>query len=169
MHFRTFRNYNFHPKLKFFSRYLYKQRLFSYLPRLAKSLQSTPDPILRNNYLLASIELAAGVPLQILLTEESSVVATVSQALQTNEPSVTEPSLELLKTLLAEKNTIFSDHITSLLPVLLKLVHPPSSLPVRQLALQCLFQAGCYPTHLTLPYRTEVKTQQNCSNICNFF
>lgn len=98
-----------------------------------------------------------GVPLQILMTEESSVATTVSQALQTNDPCVAEPSLELLKKLLEEKSSLFSDHVTSLLPVLLKLVHPPSSLPVRRLSLQCLFLAGCYPTHLTLPYRTEVK------------
>lgn len=140
----------------FFFRVLYRQRLFTYFPKLVQMYQTSSENV-KLNYLIALARLIQGLPKHIILTEISSVVILLIQSLQSDKPEILIPSLEILTDLLEDKEKVFADYIQSFVDRLLTLSKFDGYMKIRIHALKCIFFYAFYPTELLLPFKQKVK------------
>lgn len=125
------------------------------MPKLVSTYQTAKEEV-KINYLLASTQLMKGIPKHILLSEISSVAILLVHSLDSEKPQILSLSLDVLTSLLEDKEDILSQHVQSFIEKLLRLSKFKENMKIRINALKCLFFYAFYPTVILLPYKLKV-------------
>lgn len=141
-------------------RLLHKQRVFLCALKIvnkSKEIQTEQ----RYPYLLAVINLLAGVSQSVLSSNIGEVLPLVLESLSQDSPFLIDTALSTLNDLLTQPAFYDSlnDHIQSIIPRLLPLTIHADSMTIRQVAIRCLYNVANLKTELLLPFRVEVLAQ----------
>ncbi|AET40160.1 Met18p Ecym_5405 [Eremothecium cymbalariae DBVPG len=143
-------------------RLLYKQKLFSYVAvKLVDGFKATTDMKIKSNYLTALSLILRNTPADITITYISELLPLLLQALELKNSDVRVSSLQTLMDTIEQNSQLVAQHIHSLVPQLLQLIHQDNynSVTVRLLSLRML-RALTYgiPLNYLLPFKEDIVT-----------
>lgn len=130
-------------------KFLYKQRLFNYcVPIIIERFKSSDD-VTKHNYLMALSHLLRNIPKQVMMGDLPSLFPLLIYSLSSVDPDLRASTIDTLYIISFDAPHIISEHISSLIPLLLSLTQMTdiNTMKVRMAALQCL---GTFPD--TIPY-----------------
>lgn len=136
-------------------RILYRQRFFSFTPKLIGAFHNAPKHV-KANYLKALSHMLQGVPQEVLVMELDKMVPLLVESLQQMDEELLITTLETLLSVLKKSKHALQFHLQTFIPRILILTCFGSSMEVRLKAVQCIHQFCYYPTELILPFKSQV-------------
>ncbi|XP_067646564.1 MMS19 nucleotide excision repair protein [Eurosta solidaginis] len=138
----------FLPKVKF----LYKQKLFNIvLSKLSNKLEAHSG-----NHLIAFIFVLSSAPHAVQKMNIEKIGPLIFKSLGGSHTSMLCISLEICERFVAALDEYFLRHLNHIIPSCLQLAKYQNSMKVRIGALNLLQDITKYPTHVLLPYKTDV-------------
>ncbi|CAB4400794.1 unnamed protein product [Rhizophagus irregularis] len=138
---------------------LHKQRFFNYcMPILAEGFKLSSDEV-KHNYLIALSHLLRNIPKQVLLSELPSLITLLIHSLSLPDAELKSSTIDTFYIISANAPQIISEHISSLIPLLLSSTKGDkgNTMRVRISALQCL---GILPNHIPFdvlfPFKSKI-------------
>ncbi|CAG8627666.1 4011_t:CDS:10 [Funneliformis caledonium] len=128
-------------------RILYKQKFFNYcMPKLVEGFKVASDKD-KHNYLIALSYLLRNVPKQVLLSELPPLFPLLIHSLSLPDAELKASTIDTFYIISVNASHIISEHVSSLIPLLLSLTKPDhgNTMRVRIAALQCL---SILPDHI---------------------
>ncbi|ORX91539.1 ARM repeat-containing protein [Basidiobolus meristosporus CBS 931.73] len=140
-------------------RLLHKQRFFNHcLPMILDGFTNSPEGV-KENYLIALSQILVSVPKQVLLSSISSLLPLLLSSLNFPEAGLKASTLHTLSILIEETPQLVTEHVSTILPLLLQLTlrESSNSMVVRINALKCLsLVAGKIPYDVLHPYKSQI-------------
>eukprot|EP00043_Microstomoeca_roanoka_P007286 m.70164 g.70164 ORF g.70164 m.70164 type:complete len:965 (-) comp13765_c0_seq1:100-2994(-) len=131
---------------------MFRQRFFQeHVPRLVQLFQETPNPV----YLKALAFLLKGVPMQVVFTELPTVLPLLLKSLDLDDSELLIGTLDMLHALAQDAPTQLAEHVNTVIDRSLRL-KSHNRMDVRKAALELLANLVQLPTHVVVPYKTQV-------------
>ncbi|CDO95546.1 unnamed protein product [Kluyveromyces dobzhanskii CBS 2104] len=144
-------------------RLIYKQKFFNYIAqKMVDAFKSSDDMTIKSNYLTAVSLVLKNTPSNITVSYIKDLLPLLLQALELENVDVRISSLETLKNTVEQMSQLITEHVHSLVPLLLRLLVPSrfSNVIVRFLSLEILQSfTTTVPLNYLIPMRTEIITK----------
>lgn len=154
--FRKFKGLTYNNNV----RLLYKQKFFSEVAhQMVASFKSTNNMLLKSNYLTALSLVLKNTPNTITISYVASLLPLLLEALALENTDVKISALKTLKDSLEQASTLFTEHVHSLIPILLNLTKPSRTniMEVRLLSLEILKLLTIHvPLNYLQPFKSDI-------------